>query len=145
MAGDLTIAVDFDGTIVEHRYPDIGGTVPGAVECLKRLKALGCTLILQTMRSNNGPDGPMLDQAVAHCRAQGIEFDHVNCNPTQTTWTSSPKVYAHMYIDDAAVGCPLRPCARWNGRPVVDWERVEAIVLERIEQRRQQKGAHNGS
>ena len=50
----IPIAVDFDGTIVDHVFPEIGAAVPGAFKWLKRFKEAGATLILWTMRS----DGP---------------------------------------------------------------------------------------
>ena len=130
----VTIAVDFDGTIAEHRYPDIGAEVPEAMETLRELKQLGCKLILWTMRSDSSKDGPTLTQAVEWCRARGVEFDHVNHNPSQARWTSSPKVYAQMYIDDAAAGTPLRESARAGGRPVVDWATLRPIIFGKIAQ-----------
>ena len=44
----------------------------------------------------------------ALAEAGGIEFFGVNCNPAQASWTTSPKIYSHVYVDDAAAGCPLR-------------------------------------
>lgn len=128
----LTIAVDFDGTIVEHCYPDIGAPCPGAFEWLRELKRCGVKLILYTMRSDTSKDGPTLTQAVEFCRTHGIEFDHVNENPSQKTWTTSPKVYAHLYIDDAAVGVPLAPARRAGGRPYVNWAALGPILLGRM-------------
>ncbi len=128
----LTIAVDFDGTIVDHRYPDIGAPACGAFDWLRELKRRGVKLILWTMRSDSSKDGPTLTNAVEFCRKHGVEFDHVNENPGQRTWTTSPKCYAHMYIDDAAVGVPLRDSPRAGGRPVVDWHRLGPMILERV-------------
>lgn len=111
----MIVAVDFDGTIVEHQYPKIGPDVPGAFEWLQKLQDAGALLMLWTMR-----DGPRLDEAVAHCRARGIEFWGINANPTQASWSKSVKQYAHLYVDDAALGCPLvdqdgrRSCVDWS-------------------------------
>ena len=69
----LTIAVDFDGTIVEHRYPDIGEIIPGAFEVLRDLQANGHRLILWTVR-----DGIDLKNAVDFCLDHGIIFYAVN-------------------------------------------------------------------
>lgn len=99
----MIIAVDFDGTVVDHRYPDVGGDVPGAVDALKALVAVGAKLVLNTMRS----DEPLAD-AVRWFEERGIPLFGVNRNPEQDSWTKSPKVYAHHYVDDAAIGCPLR-------------------------------------
>ncbi len=126
----MYIAIDFDGTIVEHKYPDIGNPVPGAIEWMKRWQSAGAKLILYTMRSD-GSDGPTLTQAVEYCRRHGIEFYGVNSNPTQAKWTQSPKAYAHVYVDDAAFGCPLRD-AFSTDRPMVDWEVVGPAVMQKL-------------
>ncbi len=116
-------AIDFDGTLSEHVYPDIGKEVPFAFDVCKRLQERGDKLILYTMRS-----GKELDEAVEWCRSQGLEFWGVNENPEQSSWTASPKVYAHRYIDDAAFGCPLI-CLDGYNRPMVDWKEVENKLL----------------
>jgi hypothetical protein len=114
------IAVDFDGTIVEHEFPEIGRPVPGAFEWMKKWQQAGALLILWTMRSDGRTgggreNGPVLTEAVEFCRKNGVEFHAVNANPSQAVWTSSPKVYAHIYVDDAAAGCPLRESKRMSG------------------------------
>lgn len=124
----MFIAVDFDGTIAEHEYPDIGPPVPGAFDWMKRWQAGGAKLILWTMRSDSDRDGPTLTRAVEFCRANGVEFFAVNGNPTQAAWTTSPKCYAHHYVDDAAVGCPLRENRRAGKRPMVDWDAVGPAI-----------------
>jgi hypothetical protein len=121
----MQIAIDFDGTIAEHQYPLIGPPVPGAFEWMRRFQLAGAQLILWTMRS-----GRQLDEAVKFCRENDIEFYGVNTNPTQKRWTQSPKAYAHIYIDDAAYGCPLLVSPL--GRAYVDWSIVGPDVLERI-------------
>lgn len=131
------IAVDFDGTLVDHRFPDIGGEAPGAFAALKQFQEAGAKLILWTMRSDfEGTDHlatrGYLTEAIEFCRARGIEFWGVNCNPDQKSWTQSPKVYAHIYIDDAAHGIPLRDYPRMGSRPVVDWTVVGPAVLAKF-------------
>ena len=71
----MIIAVDFDGTIVEHKYPKIGKEIPFAVETLKRLQADHHTLILWSVR-----EGQLLKDAVDWCRGRGLEFYAVNSN-----------------------------------------------------------------
>lgn len=115
------IAVDFDGTLCEHKYPDIGREVPGAFAVLKELQAAGHRLILWTMRCDSPKEGPVLTDAVRWCADRGVTFWGINCNPEQHTWSKSPKQYAHVYIDDAALGCPL---VFGKGRPFVDWAAV---------------------
>lgn len=130
MAPPRIIAVDFDGTIVRHEYPDIGAPVPLAIETLVALLDEGHELILWTMRSDGERQGPTLTQAVEFCRANGIDLAGVNANPTQGSWTSSPKAYAHVYIDDAAIGCPLvHPDD--GGRPYADWQAIRDALIER--------------
>lgn len=93
----MIIAVDFDGTIVEHRYPDIGKEIPGAFKVLKKLKADGHILILWTYRS-----GKELKLAVKYCKRNGLEFYAVNNNSNDEDFdmTYSRKIYADLYIDD---------------------------------------------
>lgn len=127
----MVICIDFDGTLVEHRYPDIGAELPGAFEWLRKFQEAGAKLILWTMRGD-AQDGPMLSQAVEFCRQRGIEFFAVNDNPSQHSWTNSRKCHANIYIDDAAYGCPLRQSARLGGRPCVNWDKVGPKVLALI-------------
>ncbi len=124
------IAIDFDGTIAEHEFPEIGKPVPGAFEWMKRFQDFGAKLILWTMRSDGQQSGPVLTQAVEFCRQHGIEFEHINENPQD--WTTSPKAYAHIYVDDAACGCPLRGNPKLGSRPFVDWAIVGPLVAKRI-------------
>lgn len=117
------IAVDFDGTVVTHEYPEVGADVPHAVEVLKRLNDAGVRIIVWTMRG-----GEYLDvHAKEWFESKDIEVWAYNSNPEQSSWTQSPKCYAQAYIDDAAIGCPLIHPA--NGRrPFVDWMKVEKLL-----------------
>lgn len=126
----LRIGVDFDGTIVSHEYPAIGKPVQGAIRWLRRLKKAGAVLILWTMRSDDGRQNT-LTAAVEYCREQGLEFDAVNEGIDDRLWTSSPKVFAHVYVDDAAFGCPCR-LDKSSGRPVVNWARVGPALLQQL-------------
>ena len=94
----MKIAVDFDGTIVEHKYPAIGKTLLFAFETLKKLQEQRHQLILWTYRS-----GKELDEAVEFCRKNGIEFYAVNKNYPEEVFdekTVSRKIQADYYIDD---------------------------------------------
>lgn len=119
------IAVDFDGTIVTHAYPAIGREVPNAIRVLTKLQEQGTQLILWTMRS-----GDRLQEAVDFCASKGITFWGINRNPAQSEWTDSPKAYAPIYIDDAALGCPTL-FDKATSRPMVNWRDVEAILVRR--------------
>lgn len=126
----MYICVDFDGTLVDHRYPVLGEPVPGALDWLKRLQVLGARLILFTMRSNTKEGGQLLREAVQYLENNGIKLYGVNRNPDQDDWTTSPKAYGDIYIDDSAFGCPLiHP--RGFARPCVDWK-IVGPQLERL-------------
>lgn len=124
----MIIAVDFDGTIVEHRYPAIGQEKEGAIDTLKLLSREGNKLILFTVR-----DGELLDQAVEFCRRRGLEFFAVNSNTPQNELLpgmkpAGGKVSADVYIDDRNLG----------GLP--EWDQIyEMITKQRAQKRRSRK------
>ena len=120
---DAIIAIDFDGTVVTHAYPEIGDDA-GAVPVLKELVANGCRLILFTMRS-----GSLLKEAEAWFKANKIPLMDSNRNKEQSRWTSSPKVHADLYIDDSALGTPLKYEIDYP-RPYVDWEKARTMLIE---------------
>jgi len=98
---NIKIAVDFDGTIVEHDYPKIGKEKLFAFRTLKELEKQGARLILWTFRS-----GKELEEAVEYCRINGIEFYAVNKNYPEEIHdeTVSRKIDADIYIDDKNLG-----------------------------------------
>lgn len=116
------IAIDFDGTVVTHAYPEIGEEI-GAEEVLRELTEKGYRLILYTLRH-----GETLRQAVAWFRTRKIPLWAVNENPEQRRWSRSPKIYADLYIDDSALGCPLQFIDGWE-RPAVDWKKVRTKLV----------------
>lgn len=120
---NIEICVDCDGTMVTHEYPKMGRDI-GAAPVLKRLTDAGHKLILFTMRS-----GKELRDAENWFKENGIPLYGSNTNPTQKRWTSSPKAYGQLYIDDAALGIPL--IVNGVDRPYVDWQKVE-IMLEKM-------------
>ena len=137
----MVIAVDFDGTCVTHEYPNIGKDI-GAVPILKKLVENGHHLILWTMRCDFGKlpiigaeneieDGDFLQQAVNWFKENDIELYGIQENPTQKQWTNSKKCYAQMYIDDAALGCPLKYDKSISNRPFVDWIEIEELLYEK--------------
>lgn len=95
------IAVDFDGTIVEHAYPSIGKEMMFAFATLKALQTKGHKLILWTFR-----DGQLLEEAVEYCKKNGVEFYAVNKNypEEQFDLSMSRKINADIFIDDRNVG-----------------------------------------
>ncbi len=117
----MIIAVDFDGTIVEHKYPKIGKEIPFAVETLKRIQNDHNTLILWSVR-----EGQLLKDAVDWCRERGLEFYAVNSNHPEEyyegeeTPTSPRKLKADLFIDDRNLG----------GLP--DWGEIYEIVSNHL-------------
>jgi len=100
----MVIAVDFDGTIVEHKFPAIGKEIPNAIDTLKKLSSQGHRLILFTSR-----DGETLGQAVQWCKDRGLTFYAVNSNyPPGSLFAErkdgASKVMADVYIDDRNIG-----------------------------------------
>jgi hypothetical protein len=120
------ICVDFDGTIVDHAYPEIGKPVPGAIETLKIWSDAGVKIILWTMRSEI-----TLIEAAHYVQDNGVELWGVNRNPEQDTWTESPKAYGQVYIDDAAAMMPLIHYAGFK-RPCVNWKLIQSDVEKRL-------------
>ena len=97
----MKIAVDFDGTIVEHKFPAIGEELLFAIETLKELQRQQHPIILWTFRS-----GKELDEAVEYCRQRGLEFYAVNKNYPEEVFEDSisRKVNADLFIDDRNIG-----------------------------------------
>jgi hypothetical protein len=133
----MIICVDFDGTSVTHEFPKVGKDI-GAVPVLKKLIENGHQLILFTMRSDidnvshKGIEIPnnLLTDAVNWFKDNGIELYGINTNPTQNSWTSSPKAYGNLFIDDASLGCPLKMDKNLSNRPFVNWIEVEKILID---------------
>ena len=110
----MIIAVDFDGTIVEDRYPGIGKEKRHAFTTLKALQKEGHRLILWTYRS-----GKELKEAVEFCRINGVDFYAINRSYYEEQFDEtymSRKVYADIYIDDRNLG------------GFVEWEKVWKIM-----------------
>ncbi len=112
----MIIAVDFDGTIVEHRYPQIGKEKPFAIATLKKLQHDGHYLILWTIR-----EGDFLDEAVEYCRSKGLEFHAVNSGIGEDpTSKKHRKISADLFIDDRNLG----------GLP--DWGDIYRMITEKL-------------
>lgn len=119
MPRPFIIGVDFDGTCVDHQFPDVGHNVPEAAQWLRHLTAHGASLILWTVRS----EGERLNAAVSWFEEEGIPLWGICENPTQKDWSPGPKAYCNVYIDDAAYGCPLIHFVSFH-RPCVDWSKA---------------------
>ena len=125
MSNNKVVCVDFDGTCVMHEYPKIGADVPNAINVLKRLNENQVKIILWTIRS-----GEYLQEAANWFIERDIEIWAVNKNPQQRFWSQSPKAYASVYIDDAALGCPLKPPLDDVSHPFADWFEIERLLEE---------------
>lgn len=117
----MVIAIDFDGTCVTHEFPNIGKDI-GAVPVIKDLIAAGHKIILYTMR-----DKQYQKDAEQWFKDNDIPLFGSNENP-EATWTTSPKVFAHLYIDDMALGIPLKIDYNISNRPFVDWIKVRQLL-----------------
>lgn len=125
----FVLAVDFDGTVVKHKYPAVGADLPLAVGYLRKFIDMGAVLVLSTMR---GDADTNLDEAVKWFADRDIPLYGVNRNPEQN-WTTSPKVDCHAIIDDRAIGCPLVVDPAGLEAPHVDWELAGPMILRLIE------------
>ena len=99
--GYKIIAVDFDGTLCENKWPEIGDPNLPLIEYLKKQQNLGNKVILWTCRTEN-----LLIDAVAWCASYGLYFNEVNRNLSEVITKmngDSRKIFAHEYIDDRAV------------------------------------------
>ncbi|HNQ69015.1 MAG TPA: hypothetical protein PKN32_11595 [Bacteroidales bacterium] len=110
----LVIAVDFDGTIVEHKYPEIGPVIPGSFEVLRELQEQGHKLILWTVR-----DGIDLKNAVDFCLENGLMFHAVNESHPNEEFNKyiSRKINADIFIDDRNIG------------GFIGWDNIRQILL----------------
>jgi hypothetical protein len=121
----MIIAVDFDGTCVTHEYPKVGKNI-GAGPVLRRLVKSGHKIILFSMRNDLNGD---LKDALDWFKNENIPLYGINENPSQT-WSTSPKAYAHVYIDDAALGCPVIKDYNLSDRNFVSWTEVSEVLDE---------------
>lgn len=119
----MKIAVDFDGTVVEHTFPTVGPDCPGAQRVLRRLAEEGHKIILYTMRSDK-----YLADAIEWFENNGIHLYGIQMDPKQITWTNSKKCHADLFIDDRNLAAPLTHPADGR-RPYIDWRQVEDILI----------------
>jgi hypothetical protein len=129
----MTIAVDFDGTVVEWGTHRPMVDVPGAVRWLREWVKAGAQIVLWTVRCDSPEHwGPMLQEAVDWYARHGIPLHGVNGNPSNPDWYTSPKPHVDLVVDDINFGIPLRESARVGGRAFVDWDVVGPAVLKKL-------------
>ena len=120
----MTIGIDFDGCLVSWDFPLVGKDI-GSAEVCRDLVKKRVKIILYTMR-----DKEFLDDAVKWCNDNKIELYGINENPSQT-WSDSRKVHADIYIDDQALGCPLKEDKTISDRPFVDWKKIRKMLEDK--------------
>lgn len=108
----MIFAIDFDGTLVVNNFPNIGNPLKGAFETVKNLIENGHKCFLYTMRGSDedGYNGRnLLKEAYEFCKFQGVDFgEYINKSYIEFKGNNSPKLYADVYIDDSALGSPLK-------------------------------------
>jgi hydroxymethylpyrimidine pyrophosphatase-like HAD family hydrolase len=116
------LAVDFDGTLVEDKYPDIGTPNEMLFRHCKKLREKGVKVILWTCRN-----GSRLDEAVQYCHLKGLDFDTINANLPEVIdfygdgELDTRKVYADIYLDDKALN-PYEQMLYWSQRLGVSFD-----------------------
>jgi len=135
----FTILVDFDGTCCTHEFPAIGKDI-GAAPVLRELVSDGHQLILWTMRCDHTEPpitddsdihphgGNYLSEAVRWFLDRNIPLYGINTNPGQEKWTSSPKAYGTLCLDDINFGARLSKIAHL--RPFIDWSATYQDLIE---------------
>ena len=121
MRTSLTICTDYDGTLVTNDFPAVGRDI-GGFAVIKALQEAGHKVILFTVRSDQ-----KLQEALDFASKYGVTFDHVNENPEQKEFSTSPKVFCDLYIDDMALGAPLKTTPGVE-KPYIDWSKVIAML-----------------
>ena len=110
----MIIAVDFDGTVVEHRYPEIGEERLFAIDTLKAFMREGHQLVLWSVR-----EGKLLDDAVEWCRQRGVEFYAVTKTslkkiPARTNTMQGSSGLTSSSMTETSAGC-------LTGAPSIAW------------------------
>ena len=119
----MVIAIDFDGTIVEHKWPEIGSLRKNAKTVINRLYDAGAKIIIWTCRTQDSwlADRNTHQEAIDFLKKEGIKFHEINKNVSiQGGFNPSPKIYADLYIDDRQLG----------GIPD-DWEEIYKIISDK--------------
>jgi hypothetical protein len=125
----MIISLDFDGTCVTHEFPKVGKDI-GAIPVIKELINNGHKIILFTMRSNFEGE-KYLTEAYNWFYENDIILYGVNKNPTQHRWTTSPKVFADLYIGDDGLGIPLIHNKEISKNPFVNWIKTKQLLIDK--------------
>ena len=128
--GYKIIAVDFDGTLCENKWPEIGEPNTKLIEYLRERKEAGNKVILWTCRN-----GELLFDAIVWCLGQGLSFDAINENLPEVIEKmggDSRKIFAHEYIDDRMINQYLDiPSAYpdiFSKKSEPEWKRIDSFM-----------------
>ncbi len=122
----MVIGIDFNGVLCTHKWPLIGDDI-GAFPWLHQAKKImPIRWVLHT-----GIDGEALANAIAWCNERELNFWGININHKQSAWTTTPKLYAHLFIDDLGLGAPIIHYSDGR-RPHIDWAKAGPMLLDRI-------------
>lgn len=124
----LKIVLDIDGTVFYHRVPELGDPLPGW-EIIKSWVSDGAIINISTMRS-----GKLLEEAVSALDKLGIPYHSIYKDKGQESWTSSPKCYGHVIVDDTCCGIPT--AVDELGKDYVLLDQVDKIIREKYENRK---------
>ena len=98
MTTKTPIVIDFDGTICEHKFPDIGEPMPGVKEALETLKKAGYRVIIHSCRTAS-----YWKNILPGNQPKLVEgFMKYHKLPYDTIWTPD-KPIGVAYIDDKAI------------------------------------------
>jgi predicted mannosyl-3-phosphoglycerate phosphatase (HAD superfamily) len=114
----MVICIDFDGTIVDHKYPEIGSLKKGAREVINELFQMH-EIVIFTCRSNSNSSKDDLHKAKKFLEMNGILFDKINENASAVTFGCWPKLYADIYIDDRSLFF------------VDDWDKIREALIRK--------------
>jgi hypothetical protein len=131
------IAIDFDGTIADFDWPDIGPEVPHAFWWMREFQMAGAELLLWTCRTSREGERAWLEEAVRFCLCRGIEFLGVNTDtncPDRPKFQGGVKINADVYIDERNAGCPVIPSRSREGKSILDWEAVGPGVMLQLQE-----------
>lgn len=119
---NYVIAIDYDGTLCRDRYNNV--LDEDILYFAKRMKNLGCVIILWTSRCNRE-----LQEAIDLCASRGLYFDYVNKYPKRTT---SPKVCADLYVDNKSVPDGKIPVKKFYKQVIKELNTGKYVLIKRI-------------
>ncbi len=133
MPDPIIIALDFDGTLCDSDFPELGPSLD-AEFWLQRAAEVDDRVeyVLWTLRT-----AERLAEAARWCGSQGIALASVNEHPLQNRFEErqgfemARKLFAHVFVDDRGLGTPLRPSVH-GGAPVVDWDRMGPLLVKQV-------------